>query len=107
MIKCAQLARSFWEIAGNWINIERAEYRLSRCFFQAGELFKAQYHALKCLEIVSHNESDPLELFFAYEVLVLSFGKESSYTSLLQDSFSKLKKEDQDWCLEYLKRSLA
>jgi tetratricopeptide (TPR) repeat protein len=106
MIKCAQLARSFWEVAGNWMNVERAEYRLSRCYFQAGDIVKAQHHALQCLEIVKHNESDPIELFFAYEVLVLSFGKESSYASLLLNSFSKLKKEDQDWCSEYLKKSL-
>lgn len=65
----AETGRHFWEIAGDWKNVERAEYRLGMTMIAAGEARSAVKHAEQCLAVCQENEADALELFFAHEVL--------------------------------------
>lgn len=47
MLLAAQTARKFWEQAGTWLQVEKAEYRLSMTYLQAGDPGKAWQRAPK------------------------------------------------------------
>ena len=68
MLKAAQAGRDFWGIAGGWMEVERAEYRLAMSCIKAGLAERAEGHARECMRIVRENGSDAGELFFAHEV---------------------------------------
>lgn len=110
MIHAAFTARKFWEIAGTWLEVERAEYRLAKTFLKADILDKAFSHAEKCLEIISANGNDPLEVFFGMEVLAEvekarnnGLGCDEA-VKCMRESFDKLKPEDKNWCQQTLER---
>jgi hypothetical protein len=67
MIEAAKTGRKYWEIAGTWREVERAEYRLSVSYLKAGITKAAREHAALCLLIVHANGSEPGELFFGFE----------------------------------------
>jgi tetratricopeptide (TPR) repeat protein len=71
MILAALTGRKFWEIAGTWLNVERAEYRLCMSYLKAGQLPQALEHAQLCLEVIEQNKAEPMEYFFGYEALAL------------------------------------
>lgn len=106
MIHAAFLSRKFWEIAGTWSEIERAEYWLAKTFLKANILDKAYAHAERCLEIISEHGNDPIEVFFGMEVMGQveearnnHLGKEQSLKGM-KDSFAKMSPDDQKWCRE-------
>lgn len=70
MVQAAQMARTYWELAGTWVEVERAEYRLSQTYLKANQLDKALEHALLCQKICQENDANPFETFFAHEALV-------------------------------------
>ena len=72
MLEAAAAGREYWEIAGDWMNVERAEYRLSAAHLAAGNGAKALEHAHACVRICRDNEAPPFELFFAHERLALA-----------------------------------
>lgn len=67
MLEAARAGRDFWALAGGWMEVERAEYRLAMSCIRAGLPDDAGRHARECLRIVRENGSDPAELFFAHE----------------------------------------
>ncbi|HWZ87861.1 MAG TPA: hypothetical protein VNW92_03400 [Polyangiaceae bacterium] len=69
MVLCARTARTRWALAGTWLNVERAEYRLARSYLAAGELTEALEHAQSCLAISRANRAEPRELFWGFECL--------------------------------------
>ena len=69
MLIAATTARKYWEIAGTWENVERAEYRLSQSMLAGGKLDQALIHANECKRICVENDAAPLEHFFAHEAL--------------------------------------
>jgi hypothetical protein len=69
MLLAARTARTRWELAGTWLNVERAEYRLARSHLAAGELNEALEHAQSCLAISRANGAEPRELFWGFECL--------------------------------------
>lgn len=104
MIFAATIGREFWEVAGSWKEIERAEYRLAKTYLAAQILDRAFEHAEKCLEIVSQNNNEPLEVFFGQEALALvekarknQLGYEEAKKNM-SEAFTKLSSEDQSWC---------
>lgn len=108
MIHAAHLARIHWEMVGTWKEVERAEYRLGKTYLKAQRFDKALHHAEKCLSIVSENNDEALESFFAYEVLTLihkslknQMGVESSLNGM-RIAFDRLSSDDQSWCREIL-----
>jgi len=68
----AQTARKYWELAGDWKNVERAEYRLAMTMIAAGDAEAAIEHARTCLAVCEDNDADACERFFAQEALALS-----------------------------------
>lgn len=111
MIRAATIARKFWEIAGTWKEVERAEYRLSQSYLQADKLDLALTHAKTCLKIVAENNNETLEAFFGYEALVkiLKARKEDaafkSAVAEMTKAFNQLSADDQSWCKESLDKA--
>lgn len=104
MIHAAQVARRHWELAGTWLETERAEYRLARTWQQAGDLAQARQHAQNCLEIVQAHDNVPLEAFFGWEALGLverAAGNSAGHAQAVrnaQAAFQTLSADDQGWC---------
>jgi len=109
MILAAQTGRKYWQIAGTWLEVERAEYRLAMSYLHADELTKALRHAQMCLEICEQNKAPELEMFFGYEALALIEKKRSNdlgFQKALEQTksyFEKLSAQDKTWCESVLK----
>jgi hypothetical protein len=109
MIKAAKLGRIFWEKAGTWKEVERAEYRLAQTYLKSNNIELAFDHAKKCLAIVEANNNEPLELFFGLEILALTYKAQNNLESFnetlkkMDSTFKNLSDEDQKWCLSTLK----
>ena len=110
MILTAQTARKYWEIAGSWLEVERAEYRLSQTYLKAENFAKSLEHAKKSLEIAKANSAPPLEFFFGYEALALAekaLGNVLGFEKAVENVkayFEKLESDDKPWCEPSLKK---
>jgi tetratricopeptide (TPR) repeat protein len=104
----AHTARMFWEIAGTWLHVERAEYRLATTYMKSLDYNQAIEHAENCLKIVTQNKGAPEEYFFAYEIRAkierahrnaLEFQK---YFKLAKQSLDRITDASvQPWCQEH------
>lgn len=65
----ARTGRRFWEVAGGWMQVERAEYRLAMTYLALGRAADALTHASACLSVCEANGADAGERFFAHEAL--------------------------------------
>lgn len=72
MLQAAAIARRVWASAGNWMQVERADYRLALCHAVAGDGAGAVHHARLCLAacVAAGEAADAMEHFFAHEALV-------------------------------------
>ena len=110
MLYAAETARKFWEQAGTWLEVERAEYRLSQSHLAAGNIETAIRHAKFCLDICQENSADPMELFFATECFAKIYSKQNKkeeFTKAIQQMesyLSKLNKEDNPWCVRAINK---
>ena len=108
MIFAAKEARLSWELAGTWKEVERAEYRLSKSFFKNRDFKTALIHAEACMEIIRSNKEEPVEIFFASEVLALSHYQLknqmgfASAIAQMKGAFDELESSDQNWCQKTL-----
>ena len=73
MLAAACASKELWASAGTWVNVERADYQLSRCYSALGRGSEALQHAQACLQAVQAHAGDPqadaYETFFAHEAL--------------------------------------
>lgn len=110
MILAAQIGRKFWEIAGSWTEVERAEYRLAKTFLLANKLENSFIHAQNCIEICKSNSAPPLEFFFGFECLALvekAKGDKVGYNNAVQNMkqyFEHLSEDDKSWCKSELEK---
>ncbi len=106
MLLAAHTGRKYWQIAGTWLEVERAEYRLAQSYLKARDLINSIKHANLCLTICETNNAGALEFFFAYEsiALVEYKMKQSTLRSLpqMQKYFAELSQSDKDWCRQTL-----
>jgi hypothetical protein len=105
MLYAAHVGRTYWAKAGTWVEIERAEYRLSKCCLKAGKHAAARAHAQACLRVCEEHSAPALEFFFGIEALLramLASANDGEYVSRLrqkaQTLFDALDKDDQQWC---------
>lgn len=104
MILSAEIGLQFWTIAGTWKETERAEYRLSQSYLQAGKYTESLQHAKMCLEICEKNSAPPLEVFFGYEALALAEkvrGESAAYTAAVEQmkkQYEMLPDDEKPWC---------
>ncbi len=110
MIIAAQTGRKYWERAGTWLEVERAEYRLAMSHLKLSEPASALIHAQRCLEICTANGAAALEFFFAYECTALcakACGDQKLFSSAADEArsyFSRLSPNDQSWCKASLEK---
>ncbi len=110
MLMAAHAARKHWEIAGTWLEVERAEYRLAMSFLAAGKARDALRHAENCLEIVAAHQAEPLESFFGFEALALSHlamcEREPAMGALerMRALFQEMPEGERGWCQQSLDR---
>jgi hypothetical protein len=113
MLLAAHTGRKFWEIAGTWLEVERAEYRLAMSYLKAEDIENALKHAQFCLQLNKSNSAEPIEFFFAYEALALieqtrnnsisfaeALGQMKKYLEMITD------KVDYLWCEQSLNKLL-
>jgi hypothetical protein len=106
----ARVGRMYWEVAGSWLEVERAEYRLAMTFLKANELKQALEHAQACIQISQENNAAPLENFFGYEAMALvekQRQNEPGFNKALdkaRDYFEKLSADDKLWCESSIKK---
>ena len=104
MIAAAQAGRRYWALAGTWLEIERAEYRLAMTWLQAGDAAQARHHAQQCLAIVQEHDGAPLEVFFGNEALALAerargnLAGHAEAVAQAQQAFARLDEGDRGWC---------
>lgn len=102
MLLAAHSGRKYWQFAGTWLEVERAEYRLARSYLKAGDLISSIKHANLCLTICELNAAGAIEFFFAYEAIALVEHrmKQSTLRSLpqMQKYFAELSQSDKEWC---------
>ena len=71
MLHAARTSRVWWQRAGTWLEVQRAEYALARSHVRAGDAAQALVHARACLDICQANAAPDFELFFAHEALAV------------------------------------
>lgn len=104
MILAATTARTYWERAGTWLEVERAQYRLAMTWLAAGDVHQARLHAQACREIVEANGNVPLESFFAHEALAKVEREAGNPTGLAvavaaaAGAYAGLEESDKGWC---------
>jgi hypothetical protein len=104
MLLGARTARTWWARVGGWLEIERAEYRLSMSWLAAGDPSRALEHARACLAIVEQQGAPPLEAFFGWEAAgraAAAAGDASGHAQALEQSraaFEALGEGDRRWC---------
>lgn len=69
MVEAARRARSAWQQAGGWLEVERADWQLALCAAAAGQGGLALQAAQACVMACQANEADDYEHCFAYEAL--------------------------------------
>ena len=113
MLAAAEAARRFWEVAGTWLEVERAEYRLAMSCTQAGQLERARGHAQQCLAIAQAHDSVALEAFFGFEALAVverAAGNAAAFAaavSAARVAFARLSEGDVGWCQASLDKLLV
>ncbi len=113
MLIAAQAARRYWALAGTWLEVERAEYRLAMSWLQAGEVDRARVHAQACLDIVGANQGAALERFFGWEALSqveLAAANDADHAQALaqaRHAFAELDDADKAWCATSLDKLAA
>lgn len=110
MLLAAETGRKFWEIAGGWTEVERAEYRLAMSAIAAGDGQRALKHARECVGICEDNRAVPYEHFYGWEAMARAAAKAGdSFTARSArdkalDFIGKMKAEAQPECRKTLER---
>jgi hypothetical protein len=113
MIAAARTGRTYWERAGSWLEVERAEYRLAMSWLAAGDVAQARRHAQECLAIVREHDAPALEAFFGWEALgrvERAAGNATGHAHALAQAraaFERLAEGDQGWCRASLDKLAA
>jgi tetratricopeptide (TPR) repeat protein len=108
MVFSATVGRKYWAIAGTWMEVERAEYRLAMSYLQAERLGEALSHAQACLDIVQKNGNDNIEAFFAYEAIAKVEAARENRAAVANAfrqanlAFDRMEPGDRAWCLPTL-----
>lgn len=104
MILAAKTGRKYWELAGTWLEVATAEYRLAMTYIQANAPEKAFYHSQTNIEILRENSAGSRNLFFGYQALALSEkqrGNELGFKTAVDQAkqfFAKLSDADKTYC---------
>ena len=109
MLRAAEAALTYWAQAGTWLEVERAEYRLTRSLLQAGQAEAAIDHARQCIAVCAANDAQPFERFFGEAVLAIAHrnaGDQAGFATARERAlalFEQVPDDEQQWCSPELK----
>lgn len=109
MLRAAEAALTYWAQAGTWLEVERAEYRLTRSLLQAGQAGAAIEHARECIAVCAANDAPAFERFFGEAVLAIaqrSAGDSAGFAAARERAlalFTQVPDDEQQWCAPELK----
>lgn len=109
MLLAAETGRKYWEIAGTWLETERAEGRWAQSCLKANRFDEARAHAKLALAICEANKAPAMEFFLAFETIarIEKSAATSAFPSSLkvtEEWFAKLSPDDEvDWAKTLLK----
>ena len=109
MLRAAEGALKYWALAGTWLEVERAEYRLTRSLLQAGQAGAAIEHARQCIAVCAANDAPAFERFFGEAVLAIaqrSAGDRAGFATSRERAlalFAQVPDDEQQWCAPELK----
>lgn len=111
MLEAARLARVYWERAGGWVEVERADYQLAMCHAAAEQGEAALVAAQACLSRCLDNSADAYELFFAHEAMAYAHlaasqvGEARQQRALMQELLAGVSDQSaQEYALTCLKK---
>lgn len=104
MVAAAEAGLEYWQLAGTWLEHERAEYRLAKSLLQAGFPAKAVHAAQRCVDICEANEAPAFERFFGDAVLAIAErragnlpGFEAARRRALEQ-YAMIAADERSWC---------
>ncbi len=113
MLMASKASRIYWERAGTWLQVERAEYELATTHLKADDLGQAEFHARECGRIVVENDGPALERFFAFEALgrvMRAAQNDAAFRGACEQAkvaFDGLDDGDKAWCAAVLGKLLG
>jgi hypothetical protein len=104
MVTAAEGGLKYWQVAGTWLEHERAAYRLAKSLLQAGSHAQAILSARRCVDICEANDAPAFERFFGYAVLAIAARRagdrpafeSSRQRALLQ--YAMIAADERPWC---------
>lgn len=108
MLLAAETGRKFWEIAGTWLQVERAEVRWALSCMKALRFDEARSHARLAIEICQKNDAKPIEFFLGYEAVARIEKNEGSAAfapalRTAEEWFEKISPDENAWARDLLK----
>lgn len=103
MILSAKTGRKYWEIAGTWLEVARAEYRLSMSYLASGKLNESLEHAKASVEICTTNKASSFDMYSGFEAIARiekALNDRPAFKSAFAKAeflFEKLSTEDKAW----------
>lgn len=104
MVLAAHTGRKFWELAGTWLEVSIAEYRLAMTYLQTIDPSKALGHAQNNVKILRANQAKDYDLFFGYQALALAEkqkGNELGFKTAVKKAkqhFENLNEDEKSLC---------
>jgi hypothetical protein len=104
MLDIAAASKTHWTQAGTWLEIQRADYALSRMNAAAAHADEAAIHAQACLQACERHGAPAFELFFAHEACARAASAQHKAASLqahvlhAQNAFNQLDTQHQAAC---------
>lgn len=108
MLLAARTGRKYWERAGTWLEVSRAEYRLALSHLHAGLATAARAHAEICYNLCRENQAGAFDLFFAHEARARGAAAAgdrdfcTSEVAAAEKEFLRIEGGDRDWCARAL-----
>ncbi len=104
MVLAAETGLKYWQLAGGWLEAQRAEYRLARSLLQAGRAADAAQAARRCLAVCAQHDAPAFERVFGFAALSMalrSAGDASGADAARADAQAQLSRvppDEQHWC---------
>lgn len=110
MLSAVHAQRYLWGIVGTELEVERAEWQLSRVYAVLGDGETSLRHAARCLKIVEENDIKDFDLAFAYESMARAYNvignteQRDRFVDLANEAASDIKDQgDRDYTISEIK----
>jgi hypothetical protein len=108
MLVAAEGGVHYWQLAGTWLEEERAHYRLARSRIAAGLAEGAAASAQRCLDVCAAHDAPAFERFFGYAALALAqrgAGRHDAAAAARREAlaaYERVPEDERAWCAQDL-----